>query len=192
MTSSDPVGFINQRSMAAVPAMVLMIPGMTPQYQGLITTAVSSSEHGDRLGGPCARDSRMDEPQPSSALVLRIPFSYYCRGCEPMRKEAAVIRMGQWLMLGGMMVAGMIGGAVSAWYFSGEPAFAQQRFKVVNAEEFLLVDKTGKTRAGLGLDAGGAIGLILVGKGGKTLHLSPDERMVLRLEENGKVVWSAP
>lgn len=101
-------------------------------------------------------------------------------------------RRDYWLMVAAVSLAGMVGGALSAWVFSNAPAFAQQRFKVVNAEEFLLVDKTGKTRAGLGLDGNGEIGLILVGKGGKTLQVSPDERMVLRLQENGKVIWSAP
>lgn len=102
-------------------------------------------------------------------------------------------RRDYWLMLAAMMLAGMVGGAVSGWYFASEPVFAQQRHKVVNAEEFLLVDTSGKTRAGLGLGPNGEIGLVLVARsGGKTLHLSPDERMVLRLEENGKVIWSAP
>ncbi len=102
-------------------------------------------------------------------------------------------RRDYWLMLAAMTVAGMIGGALSAWYFTSDPAFAQQRHKVVNAEEFLLVDKTGKTRAGLGLGPDGGIGLILVAKNGsKTLHLSPDDPMILKLEDNGKVIWSAP
>lgn len=92
------------------------------------------------------------------------------------------------------MLAGMVGGAMSGRFFASDPALAQQRTKVINAEEFLLVDKNGRTRAGLGLDANGEVGLVLLDKAGtKSLHLSPDERLVLRLtDKDGKVLWSAP
>jgi hypothetical protein len=91
-------------------------------------------------------------------------------------------------------VAGLVGGLLSDRFLSGAPALAQQRLKVVNAEEFLLVDRFGRTRAGLGLDPDGDLGLVLLGKdGNKKLYLSPDERQALRLmDKDGKVLWAAP
>ena len=98
-----------------------------------------------------------------------------------------------WMMLVAPTLAGMVGGAVSAWYLISEPVFAQQRQKVVNAEEFLLVDKAGKTRAGLGLGPDGGIGLIMVDKNGvKAVKISPDDPVVFKIEENSKLLWSAP
>ena len=92
------------------------------------------------------------------------------------------------------LMAGLAGGLLSGHFFAGEPAIAQQRSKVVNSEEFLLVDRFGRTRAGLGLDSKGEVGLILLNKeGNKNLYLSPDENKVLQLKDkDGKVLWSAP
>jgi hypothetical protein len=92
------------------------------------------------------------------------------------------------------LLAGLVGGAISERLFSSGLAVAQQRAKGVNAEEFLLLDKSGKARAGLGLDANGEVGLVLTSKdGGKQLHLSPDDRLALKLVgREGKVLWSAP
>ncbi len=75
-----------------------------------------------------------------------------------------------------------------------DPVWAQQRHKVVNSEEFLLVDRAGKTRGGLGLGPDGGVGLILTDKEGtKTLYISPDEPQVLRLtDKTGKTLWAAP
>jgi len=92
------------------------------------------------------------------------------------------------------VLGGLAGGAISERVFSSGLAVAQQRTKGVNAEEFLLVDKSGIARAGLGLDANGEVGFILTSKdGSKKLHLSPDDRLALKLvDRTGKVLWSAP
>jgi hypothetical protein len=97
-------------------------------------------------------------------------------------------------LVAGMMASAFLGGAMSERLFSGGVAGAQSKPNVVNAEQFLLVDKTGKARAGLGLDANGEVGLVLTSKdGGRRLYLSPDDRMTLKLtDQNGKVIWSAP
>jgi hypothetical protein len=92
------------------------------------------------------------------------------------------------------IVAGMLGGAISERLFSGGVADAQSKSTNVSAEEFLLLDKSGKVRAGLGLDDKGAVGLILTSKDDNyRLYLSPDERLALKLaDRKGTVIWSAP
>jgi hypothetical protein len=56
-------------------------------------------------------------------------------------------------------------------------AGAQSKSVNVSAEEFLLLDKSGKVRAGLGLDDKGEDGLILTSKDDNyRLYLSPDDR----------------
>lgn len=97
-------------------------------------------------------------------------------------------------VLGAAVLAGFLGGAAAGWLTAGEVALAQQRMKVVNSEEFLLVDKFGRTRAGLGLDPNGEVGLVLLGKdGARSLHLTPDEAQPVKLKDKaGKVLWAAP
>lgn len=97
-------------------------------------------------------------------------------------------------MLGAAMLAGLVGGLLSGRWAADEPVWAQQHNRVVNSEEFLLVDKAGKTRGGLGLGADGGVGLILTDKeGSKTLYISPDEPQILRLsDKTGKTLWAAP
>jgi hypothetical protein len=93
------------------------------------------------------------------------------------------------------LVAGLAGGLFAGRFLADEPAIAQQRNKVVNSEEFLLVDRFGKTRAGLGLDSKtGEVGLILLNKDGtRNLYLTPDDNKVLQLKDKeGRVLWSAP
>lgn len=88
---------------------------------------------------------------------------------------------------------GMAGGALSDQFLTGQSAQAQKP-NGVNAEEFLLVDETGKARAGLGLDANGEIGLVLSSKDGtRTLRISPDDRQAIKLvERGGRVLWGVP
>ena len=64
----------------------------------------------------------------------------------------------------------------------------------VNTEEFSIVDKEGKARAGLGLDANGEVGLILTSRdGNRKLTLSPDGPVAVKLTtRSGRIVWSAP
>jgi hypothetical protein len=64
----------------------------------------------------------------------------------------------------------------------------------VNAEEFLLVDQSGKARAGLGLDSNGEVGLVLTSRdGNRTLALSPDGPVAVKLtDRSGRILWSAP
>ena len=90
-------------------------------------------------------------------------------------------------------LGGVVGGVVSDQLLSGRSAGAQKA-NGVNAEEFLLIDAAGKARAGFGLDANGEVGLVLTSKdGSRTLTLSPDDRVALKLvERGGRVLWSAP
>ena len=98
-----------------------------------------------------------------------------------------------WMMLMAAFLGGIGGGLISGLTFTSR-AVQAQKSNGVNAEEFLLVDPAGKARAGLGLDANGEVGLVLTSKDGKrTLTLSPDERMVVKLvERGGRVLWAVP
>jgi hypothetical protein len=73
------------------------------------------------------------------------------------------------------------------------PAHAQKA-NGVNAEEFLLLDQSGRARAGLGLDANGEVGLILTSRdGNRTLALSPDGPIAVKLtDRSGRILWQAP
>lgn len=90
-------------------------------------------------------------------------------------------------------VGSIVGGAVSGWWLAPISAKAQKT-NGVNAEEFLLLDQTGKARAGLGLDKNGEVGLVLMSRdGNRTLALSPDDRFAVKLsDQSGRVIWSAP
>jgi hypothetical protein len=87
----------------------------------------------------------------------------------------------------------IVGAGLSDQLLSGRSAHAQKT-NGVNAEEFLLIDPAGKARAGLGLDANGEVGLVLTSKDGtRTLTLSPDDRMTIKLvERGGRVLWGVP
>lgn len=86
-----------------------------------------------------------------------------------------------------------IGGILGGRWTAPVPAGAEKP-NSVNAEEFLLLDPSGKARAGLGLDQNGEVGLILTSRdGNRKLSLTPDERMVIKLtERSGRILWSAP
>ena len=90
-------------------------------------------------------------------------------------------------------VGSIIGGALSGWWLAPSPVRAQKT-NGVNAEEFLLLDTSGKARAGLGLDKNGEVGLVLTSRdGSRKLALSPDDRLVVKLsDQSGRVLWSAP
>ena len=98
------------------------------------------------------------------------------------------------ILVATMFLSGFLGGAMSERLFPGGIAGAEPKTNGVSAEEFLLLDKDGKARAGLGLDANGEVGLVLTSKdGNRRLYLSPDDRVALKLaDRNGKVIWSAP
>ena len=97
------------------------------------------------------------------------------------------------LLLLAAFAGGSVGGVVSDQWFAGKPAQAQKT-NGVNAGEFLLLDQTGKARAGLGLDREGEVGLVLTSKdGSRTLTLSPDDRRAIKLvERDGRVLWAVP
>ncbi|MEQ1846984.1 MAG: hypothetical protein ABL983_15565, partial [Nitrospira sp.] len=70
-------------------------------------------------------------------------------------------------------LGGIVGGVLSTQLLSPTLVGAQKA-NGVHAEEFLLLDAKGKARAGLGLDANGEVGLVLMSKDGhRTLTLSP-------------------
>ncbi|HJT21376.1 MAG TPA: hypothetical protein VJ746_12950 [Nitrospira sp.] len=87
----------------------------------------------------------------------------------------------------------MMGGMVGERMFPSEIAHAQKP-NGVHAEEFLLLDQSGKARAGLGLDQNGEVGLILTSRdGNRKLALSPDEPAAIKLtDRSGRVLWAAP
>ncbi|HKY73087.1 MAG TPA: hypothetical protein VJL88_14305 [Nitrospira sp.] len=89
----------------------------------------------------------------------------------------------------GSVIGGMLGGR-----FLVSDVVQAQKPNGVNAEEFLLVDQTGRARAGLGLDSNGEVGLVLTSRdGNRTLALSPDGPVAIKLtERSGRVLWSVP
>jgi hypothetical protein len=89
----------------------------------------------------------------------------------------------------GSFIGGMVGERL---YASG--VVHAQKTNGVHAEEFLLLDQTGKARAGLGLDSNGEVGLVLTSRdGNRVLALSPDGPVAVKLSErSGRIVWSAP
>ena len=97
------------------------------------------------------------------------------------------------LVLATTFVGSMVGGMVSERLLGFRVAQAQKS-NGVNAEEFLLLDQTGKARAGLGLDSNGEVGLVLTSRdGNRKLALSPDEPVAIKLSDRaGRVLWSAP
>lgn len=97
------------------------------------------------------------------------------------------------LVLATTFVGSMAGGILSERLFSSGVVQAQKT-NAVNAEEFLLLDQTGKARAGLGLDSNGEVGLVLTSRdGNRTLALSPDGPVAVKLSDRtGRVLWSAP
>ncbi|MDH3559180.1 MAG: hypothetical protein OEV25_16455 [Deltaproteobacteria bacterium] len=125
------------------------------------------------------------------------------------------------LMLVLALVAGLVGGVVSSQFFMGQPAFAEKKsnpMKVVESEEFRLVDKDGKTRAFLGFghspinrgqprfELHGKEGFPLAVLGVSSL-MTEQERMegersqrhprrpifsLVLFNEKGKVIWRVP
>ena len=90
-------------------------------------------------------------------------------------------------------IGSMLGGMLSERLLSSGMVHAQKA-NGVNAEEFLLLDHTGKARAGLGLDQNGEVGFILTSRdGNRTLSLSPDGPVAVKLSDRaGRLIWSAP
>jgi hypothetical protein len=86
-----------------------------------------------------------------------------------------------------------MGGMLGSLWLAPSLATAEKA-NSVNAEEFLLIDSSGKARAGLGLDQNGEVGLILTSRdGNRKLSLTPDERTVIKLtERGGRILWSVP
>jgi hypothetical protein len=97
------------------------------------------------------------------------------------------------LVLVTTFIGSMAGGVLSERLLSVGSVQAQKA-NGVNAEEFLLLDQSGKARAGLGLDANGEVGFVLTSKdGNRTLTLSPDDPKTIKLaERGGRVLWGAP
>jgi hypothetical protein len=93
------------------------------------------------------------------------------------------------IMFVGSVIGGMLGERLLA---SG--VVQAQKPNGMHAEEFLLLDQTGKARAGLGLDANGEVGLVLTSRdGNRILSLSPDGPVAVKLtDRSGRVLWSAP
>jgi len=92
-----------------------------------------------------------------------------------------------------VFLGSVVGGVLGERLFSTGSAQAQKA-NVVNAEEFLLLDQSGKARAGLGLDANGEVGFVLTSKdGSRTLTLSPDDPKTIKLtERGGRILWAVP
>ncbi len=93
-----------------------------------------------------------------------------------------------------MVFAGSFcGNLATEWILASGTAEAQKT-NGVNAEEFLLLDGSGKARAGLGLDQNGEVGLVLMSRdGSRTLALSPDGPTAIKLtDRSGRILWATP
>ena len=104
-----------------------------------------------------------------------------------------MIKLSRVLVLATIFAGSLAGGMLGERLFAIGSVQAQKS-NGVNAEEFLLVDHTGKARAGLGLDANGEVGLVLTSRdGSRTLALSPDGPVAVKLtDRSGRVLWSVP
>ena len=91
------------------------------------------------------------------------------------------------------LIGSFIGGMFSGRWLAPSLATAEKS-NSLNAEQFLLLDSSGKARAGLGLDQNGEVGLVLTSRdGNRKLYLTPDERTVIKLtDRSGKILWSVP
>src|SRR5437868_1926285 len=89
-----------------------------------------------------------------------------------LEKGGAVGRWHFWLLVVVTFAGGITGGALSGWWLAPSPVKAQKT-NVMNAEEFLLLDTSGKARAGLGLDKNGEVGLVLMSRDVCFSMLSP-------------------
>ena len=99
-----------------------------------------------------------------------------------------------WVLMLAPIFAGSLAGGMLGERLFVLGVVQAQKPNGLNAEEFLLVDHTGKARAGLGLDANGEVGLVLTSRdGSRTLALSPDGSVAVKLSDrSGRVLWSAP
>jgi hypothetical protein len=99
-----------------------------------------------------------------------------------------------WVLVLATIFAGRFAGGLLGERLSFVGGVQAQKSNGVNAEEFLLLDHTGKARAGLGLDANGEVGLVLTSRdGSRTLALSPDGPVAVKLtDRSGRVLWSVP
>ena len=97
------------------------------------------------------------------------------------------------LVLTMTLIGSLIGGMLGSRWMAPSPAIAEKA-NTVTAEEFLLLDSSGKARAGLGLDQNGEVGLVLTSRdGNRKLYLTPDEQKVIKLtDRGGRIVWSVP
>ncbi|HEY6085140.1 MAG TPA: hypothetical protein VIU63_07070 [Nitrospira sp.] len=102
-------------------------------------------------------------------------------------------RMQYAFLLAVAFLGSIMGGVLGGWWMA-VPKAAAQKTNGVNAEEFLLLDQSGKARAGLGLDQNGEVGLVLTSRdGNRKLALSPDEQVAIKLtDRSGRILWSAP
>jgi hypothetical protein len=114
-------------------------------------------------------------------------------GSGECKKGSAMTKLQVTLVLATTFVGSMVGGMLSERLF-GSGIVQAQKPNGVNAEEFLLLDQTGKARAGLGLDDNGEVGLILTSRdGNRKLAVSPDSPVVIKLSDRtGRILWSAP
>ena len=97
------------------------------------------------------------------------------------------------IVLATTFVGSLTGGILGERLFVAVVVHAEKA-NGVHAEEFLLLDQTGKARAGLGLDSNGEVGLVLTSRdGNRTLALSPDGPVAVKLtDRSGRILWSAP
>jgi hypothetical protein len=110
-----------------------------------------------------------------------------------MKKGLSMTKLQATFVLAMIFVGSVVGGMLNGWLLTSGVVQAQKT-NVVNAEEFLLLDQTGKARAGLGLDNNGEVGLVLTSRdGNRTLALSPDGPVVVKLSDRtGRILWSVP
>jgi hypothetical protein len=97
------------------------------------------------------------------------------------------------LLLVVTLIGSCMGGIFGDHWLAPSLATAEKA-NSAHAEEFLLLDPSGKARAGLGLDPNGEVGLVLRSRdGNRRLYLTPDEPTVIKLtDRDGRIIWSMP
>lgn len=116
---------------------------------------------------------------------------------EKLEQELARVKRRNRLLLAVGAVA--VGVCVLAWSISGTASKAQAQGaararKVIRANEFVLEDDKGKTRAMLSVNENGPV-LGMFDEKGKiraALVVKENEPMMKMVDPNGKVTWTAP
>ena len=116
------------------------------------------------------------------------------------------------------LVAGLVGGMLSCWFFMGQNVFAEkavETLSLVTAERLQIVDEKGAVRATLGVGLDGGVRFSMLdenhvpritmkaatdagslslwdGKGSLRVQLTAPVSTLTFFEDDNKTIWSAP